>query len=300
MIGDKINFIINSKNRDREINPSASVLDVVIPSGLLFLQQDEVFYLNVNGFYCFKNFYNCQLGYNSCFELIYTDINNVKTTTTYNLMEGNFDVYQLRDYLNGILSNDLLVQYDEIKNKFSYTRISPIDDNHQLLQLNIINADAFLGFSIDVRNIPITILYNTTIYSSQPINVNGDSSLIIEMTGDVVVNSSLDNLNNTQLLHSKVIFMKTIDVPPTGLLKYDNIDGGDSFCFKLSNQEQITWFKINVYNQDYQLITNLTDYILHLQFIKQKKGNMTEMLLGKILEYLRDFFMLISNQIFRL
>jgi len=43
MKGEKINFIINSKNRDILINPSASTVDVVIPSGLLQLQQDEVF-----------------------------------------------------------------------------------------------------------------------------------------------------------------------------------------------------------------------------------------------------------------
>ena len=57
MKGEKINFIINSKNRDVLINPSASTIDVIVPSGLLQLQPDETFYLNVNGFYCFKNFY---------------------------------------------------------------------------------------------------------------------------------------------------------------------------------------------------------------------------------------------------
>ena len=80
MNGDKINFIINSKNRDVLINPSASTIDVNVPSGLLQLQPDEIFYLNVNGFYCFKNFYNCQTYYNSTFQLIYTDINHNNNT----------------------------------------------------------------------------------------------------------------------------------------------------------------------------------------------------------------------------
>ena len=77
MKGEKINFIVNSKNRDVLISLFASTVDVVIPSGLLQLQQDEVLYLNVHGFYCFKNFYNCQTGYNSIFQLIYYDnLNN--------------------------------------------------------------------------------------------------------------------------------------------------------------------------------------------------------------------------------
>ena len=84
------------------------------------------------------------------------------------------------------------------------------------------------------------------------------------------------------------------------LLTYNNVDGGDSFQFKLSNQEQITWFKLNVYNQDYAVIPNMTDYILNIQVIKCKKLNSVLIALEKILEYIRDLFMLISNQIFRI
>ena len=298
MNGDKINFIINSKNRDVLINPSASTIDVNVPSGLLQLQPDEIFYLNVNGFYCFKNFYNCQTYYNSTFQLIYTDINNNNNTTTYNIQQGNFDVYQLLDNLNSLLLNDVFVEYNIITNTFTFTRTSIVDDNHQNLYLNIINSDAFLGFKLTQRNKPILLPLNTAISSTQPLNVIGDTALIIEISGDVVIQSSLDNLNNTQFIHSKVIFIKAIDVPATGLLTYNNVDGGDSFSFKLSNQEQITWFKLNVYNQDYDVIPNLTDYILNIQFVKQKKINYILITLDKILEYVRDLFMLISNQIF--
>ena len=298
MNGDKINFIINSKNRDVLINPSASTIDVNVPSVLLQLQPDEIFYLNVNGFYCFKNFYNCQTYYNSTFQLIYTDINHNNNTTTYNIQQGNFDVYQLLDNLNSLLLNDVVVAYNIITNTFTFTRTSIIDDNHQNLYLNIINSDAFLGFKLTQRNKPILLPLNTAISSTQPLNVIGDTALIIEISGDVVIQSSLDNLNNTQFIHSKVIFIKAIDVPATGLLTYNNVDGGDSFSFKLSNQEQITWFKLNVYNQDYDVIPNLTDYILNIQFVKQKKINYILITLDKILEYVRDLFMLISNQIF--
>ena len=300
MKGEKINFIVNSKNRDILINPSASSVDINVPAGLLQLQPDEMFYLNVNGFYCFKNFYNCQTGYNSTFQLIYTDIYNNSIMTSYDIQQGNFDVYQLTDNLNNLLANHVSVAYNIITNTFTFTRISSIDNTHNNLYLNIVNADAFLGFPLSQRNIQILLPYQSAVTSMQPINVVGDNALIVEVSGDVVIQSSLDNLNNTQFVHSKVIFLKAIDVPETGLLTYNNVDGGDSFSFKLSNQEQITWFKLNVYNQDYGVIPNMTDYILNIQFIKVKKLDKKLIILEKIFDYVRDFFLLISNQIFRI
>ena len=293
MKGEKINFIINSKNRDILIN-------IIVPSGLLQLQADEIFYLNVNGFYCFKNFYNCQTGYNSTFQLIYYDINSIKTVSQYDIQQGNFNVYQLLDNLNALLINNVVVAYNTITNTFTFTRISPVNNTQYRLYLNIVNSDAFFGYPITQRNNPILLAYQVSTSSIQPLNVNGDTALIVEMSGDVVIQSSLDNLNNAQFIHSKVIFLKAIDVAPTGLLTYNNVDGGDSFSFKLSNQEQITWFKLNIYNQDYGVIPNMTDYILNIQFIKEKKLNLVLMTIEKILEIIQDIFMLISNQIFRI
>ena len=259
-----------------------------------------MFYLNVNGFYCFKNFYNCQTGYNSTFQLIYYDINNIKTVNQYDIQQGNFNVYQLTDNLNALLNNNVTVAYNSVTNTFAFTRTSAVNNTPLSLYLNIMNSDAFLGFPIAKRNIPILLPYQVPISSTQPLNVTGDTALIIEMSGDVVIQSSLHNLNNAQFIHSKVIFFKAVDVAPTGLLTYNNVDGGDSFSFKLSNQEQISWFKLNIYNQDYGVIPNMTDYILNIQFIKTKKLNVVLITIEKILEILQDFFMLISNQIFRI
>jgi hypothetical protein len=77
------------------------------------------------------------------------------------------------------------------------------------------------------------------------------------------------------------------------------IDGGDSFQFKLSNQEQITWLNLNVYNQDYTTMPNITDYIINLQFVKEEKINYS---FNSIREFIKICMghMLISNQIFRI
>jgi hypothetical protein len=297
MNSEKVNFIINTKGRDMNINPNPNTIDVNVPSGLLALQSDEEFIMTVNSFQCFKQFYSCQNGYNNQFQLIYTDTSNNSNVNNYYLQQGNYDVYTMTNYLNSILSNDVNITYDSIQNILNFTRISPIDSNHQILYLNIINCDAFLGFS---KNIPILLPFNSTVSSLYPLNIQGDNTILIEISGDIVLNSSLDNLNSTQFLHSKIIFLKPIDVPANGLIEYSNIDGGNSFSFVLHNQEQINFFKLTCYNQDYQIFQNITDYIMTIQFEKKKKVNYYLLALEKILEYISDLFLLLSNQIFKI
>ena len=93
--------------------------------------------------------------------------------------------------------------------------------------------------------------------------------------------------------------MKPIDVPPNGLLKYNNEDGGDSFQYKLANVEQITYFNLTVYNQDDELIPDFSDYLLLLQFVKHKlEENKIESLLNMIIDYLKQIYLLISHVLF--
>ena len=66
----------------------------------------------------------------------------------------------------------------------------------------------------------------------------------------------------------------------------------------VANTESISHFTLRVYNQDKELIPNFADYLLNLQFVKHKHEDDTKTILKKLLEYVRDIFMLISNQIF--
>ena len=194
------------------------------------------------------------------------------------------------------------MNYDIILNKLIFKHIRPIDSSHQKLYLRVINSEDFLGFFKRERGELIELLLNTNIYSHNTINVIGDESIAIKIDGDVVIDNtcSIDNFGDVQYKPSKIIFTKAIDQPSTGLLSYNNEDGGDSFHFKLANVEQISWFKLTVVNQDYEEIPQFHDYIFNLQFIRHKKHNEMVLILSKILEYVRDLFMLISNQIFKM
>ena len=57
----KINIYVNSKNRKSDETPSN--FSVIIPDGLIKVNNDEYFTLSVNSFYCYNDFYQCN---NNC------------------------------------------------------------------------------------------------------------------------------------------------------------------------------------------------------------------------------------------
>ncbi len=75
--------------------------------------------------------------------------------------------------------------------------------------------------------------------------------------------------NFTTYQPRNIVFMKPIDVASNGLLKYNNEDGGDTFQYRISNIEQITYFKLPVHNQDDEFILKFSYYILWLQFTRK-------------------------------
>jgi hypothetical protein len=71
------------------------------------------------------------------------------------------------------------------------------------------------------------------------------------------------------------------------LIKYDNVDGGDSFRYSLGNRDKIKYFVLSVYNQDGVTIPDMPDYFIHIQFIIRKKDE-TKLILNKVLEYNKE------------
>ena len=253
---------INSKNRDS--NESSSRFKVKVPENLLRLGKNEYFTLNVNGFYCFNSWFNCINEFNNIFEIaIYNSDGNLYQLNEYRLESGNPNVTDIKANLNLLLLNMVTVTYNKIKNKFLFKRILPIDNNNFSMYLRIVNAEDFLGFYKTERGNEILLQYLINTMSSNYVNMNGDEAIIIKIAGDCVLEgNTVDNFTNNIFEPSHIIFMKPIDVPSGGLLKYDNYDGGDSFQYRLSNYEQINWYELSVYNKDNKHIPQFSDYIL--------------------------------------
>ena len=168
------------------------------------------------------------------------------------------------------------------------------------MYLNIVNSEDFLGFFKSDRNNLILLSYLEDLYSYNIVNILGDEAIIIKIAGDcILAGNTVDNFGTTTYEPSKIIFMKPIDVPSNGLLKYNNEDGGDSFQYRLANIEQITYFNLTVHNQDDELIPNFSDYILLLQFIRHKtEEGKVEILLNTIIDYIKQIYLLVSHFVF--
>jgi hypothetical protein len=218
----------------------------------------------------------------------------------YTLQEGNTNVNDVRTNLNELLLNEVVASYDRIRNKFLYKRTLPITTDNFKMYLRIINSEDFLGFYKSDRDKLIILPYFNNIYSNSIVNISGDEAIIIKIAGDCILSSNtIDNFGLTTYQPSNIIFMKPIDVASNGFLKYNNEDGGDSFQYRISNIEQITYFELSDHNQDDEFIPNCSDYILLLQFIRHTtEDNKTNSLLETWIDYVKQIYLIIFQIVF--
>ena len=111
--------------------------------------------------------------------------------------------------------------------------------------------------------------------------------------------SASNNFSTTKFQPNDIIFHKVIDTKSNNVLGYKNNDASNNFNYVLSNNNsgQINFFSLSILDQDLNYIEDIDDYFLHLQFIKMKKQN-TEILLLKLLEYVKDIFLMIGNYLY--
>jgi hypothetical protein len=138
------------------------------------------------------------------------------------------------------------------------------------------------------------------ILSKNKINVITLKAINIKVQGDInMINSTIDNFSTKTFQPNDIIFHKVIDTKSNNVLGYKNSDASNNFNYVLSNNNsgQINFFSLSILDQDLNLIDDLDDYFLHLQFIKMKKQN-TDVLLLKLVDYIKDIFLMIGNYLY--
>ena len=286
----KLNIYVNSKNRKSDETPSN--FSVIIPDGLLRVNKDEYFTLSVNSFYCYNDFYQSNINSNY-FTLIFKNSSNVVyLTQKLYLNVGNPNIYDLISDINSKLSGCLTCTYDNIKNKITYTRIYTQTSNYYTMYINAINSGCFFGFNNNVE----TLISSTGTECTNPININSIRALSVGIDGDISFNNNNmeSNLNNSVYKASDLIFQTSVNVPKGYLIDYQNIDGGDSFKYTLGNNDRIKYFILSVYDQDGNTITDMTDYIIHIQFTINKKSQQ-EILLKSLIDYNKQSYLILGH-----
>ena len=288
----KINIYVNSKNRKSDETPSN--FSVIIPDGLLRVNNDEYFTMSINSFYCYNDFYQCNNNCNSFNIILKNNTGAISGSQTFDLLVGNPNVNDITSYINSVLqpANVLSCTYDNIKNKITFTRLIPQTTTNDTFYINTFKAGNFLGFKNDTE---ILISFSGTT-STYPININTITALSIGIDGDISFshNNMESNLNNSVYKASDLIFQTAVNVPKGYLITYQNIDGGDSFKYTLGNNDRIKYFILSVYDQDGNTISDMTDYIIHIQFTINKKSQQ-EQLLKSLIDYNKQSYLIIGH-----
>ena len=286
----KINVYVNS--RKRKSDESASNFNVIIPDGLLKVNKDQYFTMSVNSFYCYNDFYQCNSSSNYYILMFRTNTNAIYSTQDLYLNVGNPNVFDLISDINSKCSTYLACSYDNIKNKILFTRTYTQKSNSYNMYIKPVTSGSFFGFVNNVEN----LISTTGTLSSFPINVNSIIALSIGIDGDISFgyNNMESNINNSVYKASDLIFQTSVNVPKGYLIDYQNIDGGDSFKYTLANPEKIKYFTLSVYDQDGNTITDMTDYIIHLQFEVNTKSK-KEVLMTTLIDYNKQSYLVLGH-----
>jgi len=154
-----------------------------------------------------------------------------------------------------------------------------------------INSGTFLGLINNVEFL-VTTTSNICLY---PINVVTIKALSIGIDGDISFKyNNMESLNSGVYKCSDLILVKFIDVYKNEIIKYENVDGCESFSYDLGNRDRINYFTLSVYDQDGNTITDMSDYLIHLQL---RKKDETKKLLKSVIEYSKEIY-LVSGHIF--
>ena len=160
------------------------------------------------------------------FQIIIKNSNDeIVETHNYSLNDGNPNVNDVKNNLNGLLVNKVNVTYDKQRNKFIFKRSLPISTDHHRMYLKIINSEDFLGFFKSDREVEILLPYLQSVYSHSVVNILGDEAVIIKINGDcILAGNTVDNFGTETYEPSNIIFMMPINVPSNGLLEYNSED----------------------------------------------------------------------------
>ena len=297
----RINLYLNSVNRTIGDKPSS--FEMVMANTLLTADTNEIFFLNVIQFNTFNNFYQVQKGYNTDFEiLIYNHDNEFHDSIIGEIPYGNLSVYDILNYLQTLLNGLINITYDKLKNKFIFTRIintSTLYNGIYIsnMYLNIINCDTLLGYQRISRNKPIEFIYNVATYSDQPINVISITNFFVHVSGDLYLNDeNYDNHNSSEIDNNNIIFSMAVDKPFNTCLSYNNIDGGNSFYYRLDNSKaNINRFKLEIKDQFNQIIPNFPEYNMIMQFTKKTRENVFLRPLIDIKNYLSQIYLMFGT-----
>ena len=229
-------------------------------------------------------------------------------TTSFKIPNGNYNVYELKYFLsnvkitfvaeglynilNGVfskLSECVDVEYNKNTNKYTF-------NNSQYLNFKIyIKAQngGFLGLEDNIYH-----LIFPTLESTKPINMVAYNKIVMNIQGMEYSGLGIENISSPDGFELSSIFFwaSRQDINNMAEIQYNNEDGGNSFNYELHNK-MITNLTFQITDENYNIIHDLPDLTMILQFsIKSVASNDLSILLDileKMKKYLLDIYSMI-------
>ena len=205
-------------------------------------------------------------------------------TTTITILEGNWNVYDLANYVKNAYTPITNLSFDKSTNHF----IFDFQTDHMITFLD--DANYLFGFS---SNIPETSGRGD--YESDiPVIPNPITDMVLSVFDVSPVSHNLDNFANAEMRMTNMIGFVPITDIPFGVLRYDNING--EFAISLADKE-IKRLRFTLKDLKDRLLNycNLPDYtmLIKIQFVKGADETV------QLLREMRDFtkYSFLANQL---
>jgi hypothetical protein len=260
-MNENINILISSKNRND--NDTSSSMMVKLQDDI-YVNENEELYVNMTNFHSVKSFYACQTGLNDTFKVLFKIDGVIIETHTRVLSAGNYTIYTLMNEIKSLTNNALFdISYNSKLNKYLFKNLfQPTFD----IYIVCVNSGIFFGFE---NNVEYKINTDGTL-SSIFINVSGYTTMMIKITGNIDIQNTLSNIQDKDFKQDKILGIFSLtDIPPMGVIRYDNFDSGYNFRYKVNNTK-IPTFNINIVNEDGIIFPQMTDWFMNVKFEKIK------------------------------
>ena len=282
------NIFINSAVK--RSNDKYNDFSVFFTNTSISATENQFITLNVISFDMMNTFYNVNENTgNNTFTITKTDFDGVSNpiTTTYTVAYGNYSVFTLRDVLNSLLANVIIVSYNTAQNSFTFKLIANAPTNKFFL--DPLNMTKLIGISVKTE-----ITSNGTIGTF--VNMVNFNKVILKLNNidfDYYVYDCVKDKRDSLCYHSNFLFwISKQDVEPFKMISYNNIDGGNSFSFRTYNKE-IDTFEFSLTNEHGEDLTDAPPFLMSLQIIIEDDEVNYKIAVVKIIHLLNDIYNII-------
>lgn len=290
MNNKKYNIFINSKNRDKNEN----IYDFnIYLKNQIFVSKNEGININVMSFSMLNSMYNVNATTkNNTFTIRRTNLDGVTgiLNTVITIPYGNYSVITLKDTINSLLISSSLsninLTYNIPTNTYTYK------NNNVSYRWFLIpnNCMKLLGISISTEI--------TSNYTGTYVNMVNYEQIILRCPSLNFEYLNQDNIRdkNNNLNVSDILFtINKADTEPYRTIAYKNEDAGTSYSFNITNNN-ISTIKLQLFNENDEMITDVSDYLLELQIIVFYKSDSIFQELGiQSLSLLDDIYFTLLN-----